>query len=275
MMTPLCCSVHNHTTFCDGKHTMAEMASAACAAGVRHLGFSGHTHTPVPTDQGMVMDRDLAAYRAEGERLRREYAGRMEILLGVEWDACADVDVPGWADYWIGSVHNLRADTGKYYTVDWKPELLTECCREMFGGDMLSLTEGYFAAVAAVAEKKPTILGHFDLVTKLNGDGGFLDETAPRYRAAALSALHRADPSATLLEINTGAMSRGYRTAPYPAQFILEEWRRMGGRIILTADAHSADTLLHAYDAAAELAKSAGYDECALLTAGGITSCPL
>ena len=157
MLTPFACSVHNHTTFCDGKHTMSEMAAAAYAAGVRHLGFSGHTHTPVPTDQGMVMDADLSAYRAEGERLRQEYAGRMEVLLGVEWDACADVEVPDWVDYWIGSVHNLRcAATGKYYTVDWKPELLTECCEELFGGDMLALTEGYFAAVASVAEKRYT-----------------------------------------------------------------------------------------------------------------------
>ena len=276
MRTPFVCSVHNHTTFCDGKQTMAEMAAAAYAAGVKHLGFSGHTHTPVPTDSGMVMERDLTAYRAEGERLRREYAGRMEILLGVEWDACADVEVPDWADYWIGSVHNLRAaDTGKYYTVDWRPELLTECCDELFGGDMLALAEGYFSAVAAVAARKPTILGHFDLVTKLNGAGSFFDETSPRYRAAALAALHSADPSATLLEINTGAMSRGYRTAPYPALFVLEEWRCMGGRVIITADSHSAETLLHAYDAAAELAKSAGYGECALLTAAGVVSCPL
>ena len=90
-------SVHTHSAFCDGKNTMAEMAAAACAAGVRYYGFSGHAHTPVLTDQGMVMDNDLAAYRAEGLRLRREYAGRMDILLGIEWDACADARcrVPG------------------------------------------------------------------------------------------------------------------------------------------------------------------------------------
>ena len=32
-LTPIACSVHTHSTFCDGKHSMAEMAAAACAAG--------------------------------------------------------------------------------------------------------------------------------------------------------------------------------------------------------------------------------------------------
>ncbi len=62
----------------------------------------------------------------------------------------------------------------------------------------------------------------------------------PRYRAAALEALHAADPDATLLEINTGGVARGYRAAPYPALFLLREWRSMGGRSS-SSDAHSKD----------------------------------
>jgi len=269
-------SVHTHSTFCDGKNTMAEMAAAACAAGVKYYGFSGHIHTPAPADDGVCMSADLAAYRAEAARLRNEYAGRMEILTGIEWDLCADVPVPDWAEYWIGSVHNLfDMATGEYYTVDWKPEMLLACRDAMFGGDMLALAEGYFAAVAEVAARKPDILGHIDLITKLNGDGGLFDETDARYRTAARSALRAADPAVTLLEINTGAMSRGYRTTPYPAPFLLEEWRRMGGQVIITADTHSATTILHGYGQAVELAKSAGYRESVLLTGGGWVSCPL
>lgn len=269
-------SVHTHSTFCDGKNTMAEMAAAACAAGVKHYGFSGHIHTPAPADAGVCMSTDLTAYRAEAERLRQEYAGRMEILTGIEWDLCADMPVPDWAEYRIGSVHNLYdARTGEYYTVDWKPEMLLACRDEMFGGDMLALAEGYFAAVAEVAAGKPDILGHIDLITKLNGDGSLFDETDSRYRTAALGALHTVDPAATLLEINTGAMSRGYRKTPYPAPFLLEEWRRMGGQIIITADTHSAETILYAYDQAIGLAKAAGFRESVLLTRSGWVGCPL
>ena len=274
--TPYHGSVHTHSTFCDGKNSMAEMAAAACAAGVRYYGFSGHSHTNVPADQGVCMAADLTAYRAEGQRLQREYQGRMEILLGIEWDLLSDAPVPDWTDYWIGSVHHLPdIRSGSYYTMDWKPEALRACRDEMFGGDMTALLKCYFASVAAMAEKEPDILGHIDLVTKLNGDGSFFDETDAAYRAAALDALHAADPARTLLEINTGAISRGYRVTPYPARFLLEEWRRMGGQVILTADTHSAETILYAYDLSVELALAAGYRESVLLTRNGWLPCSL
>jgi len=275
-MTPRECSVHTHSTFCDGKNTMAEMAAAACAAGVKYYGFSGHIHTPCPSDIGVCMEADMTAYRAEAERLRQEYADRMEILLGIEWDTYSDLPVPEWVDYWIGSVHNLQDPvTGTYYTVDSDPEQLALGCRDLGGGDYLALAECYFREVVRVAEMKPTILGHIDLVTKLNTGNRFFDEEAPRYQMAALEALHTADPTATLLEINTGAVARGYRKTPYPALFLLKEWRAMGGQIIVTADAHTAAGVLYGYDQAIELAKSAGFEESVLLTSAGWKKCRL
>lgn len=275
-LTPLACSVHTHSTLCDGKNTLEEMAAAACAAGVRYFGASGHSHTPIPHDEGGVLPADPAEYREEVLRLRREYAGRMEVLLGIEQDSCTLEAVPAWADYWIGSVHNLHdRRTGRYYCVDWDEQRLTAGRDEMFGGDFLALAEGYYADVAAMASRGPTILGHIDLVTKLNRGNRFFDENAPRYRAAALAALRAADPQLTLLEINTGAVSRGYRTAPYPALFLLKEWRAMGGKVILTADAHSVDTVVSGYAQAAELAKAAGFDSSVLLTLAGPVECAL
>ena len=268
------CSVHTHSTFCDGKHTMAEMAAAACAAGVKYYGFSGHIHTPCPSDAEVCMAADMTAYRAEALRLRQEYAGRMEILLGIEWDLCSDLPVPEWADYWIGSVHNLHDPaTGAYYCVDWKAEELERCRQELCGGDAMEMVRRYYAAVAEVAAMKPTVLGHIDLITKLNGEGIFFDENAPAYRGVALEALRAADPKTTLLEINTGAVARGYRKNPYPACFLLEEWRGMGGRVIVTADAHTAEGILFGYQDAIDAAKKAGFKEITLLTLNGPVAC--
>lgn len=275
-LTPIACSVHTHSTFCDGKHSMAEMAAAACAAGVKHYGFSGHIHTPCPSDAEVCMAADMTAYRAEALRLRQEYADRMEILLGIEWDACSGLTVPDWVDYWIGSVHNLYDEaSGAYYCVDWKAEEVERCRDTWFGGDMQAMIEEYYAAVAKVAAMKPTILGHIDLVTKLNAGNRFFDEEHPRYRSAALGALHAVDPRATLLEINTGGMSRGYRDTPYPALFLLREWRAMGGRIIITSDTHSASTVLAGYGDAVRLAKAAGFERSTILTLKGSVECEL
>ena len=65
-------SYHTHTTFCDGKNTLAEMAAAAYAAGVRYYGVSCHSHTPIPADEGAVLPKDMAAYR----RAVKEFLGQ-------------------------------------------------------------------------------------------------------------------------------------------------------------------------------------------------------
>ena len=79
----------------------------------------------------------------------------------------------------------------------------------------------------------------------------------------------------SLLEINTGGVSRGYRTTPYPALFLLREWKAMGGRIILTSDSHSASTIVSGYGQAAELARAAGFERSSILTRSGPVECPL
>ena len=59
------------------------------------------------------------------------------------------------------------------------------------------------------------------------------------------------------------------------ALFLLREWKAMGGRVILTADSHSADTVVYGYGQAAELAKAAGFDRSVLLTLAGPVECAL
>lgn len=268
------CSVHTHSNLCDGKDTLAEMARAAFEAGAVSFGASGHSHTPIPEDEGCVLPIDMAEYEAEVLRLRGEYAGRMDVLLGIELDNCADVTAEGF-DYWIGSAHRLKGPDGAYYTADWDEETLADCRDRVFGGDGCAMAERYYAEVGRMAALRPTILGHIDLIAKFNEDGAFFNEEDPRCRAAALEALHAADPKETLLEINTGAMARGYRTVPYPALFLLKEWREMGGSVILTADAHSAGAIVYGYAQAAELARAAGFRRSTLLTLAGREECPL
>ena len=268
------CSVHTHSRLCDGTDSLSEMAWAAYEAGAVSFGASGHSHTPFPEDEGGVLPEDMTVYRKEVLRLREEFTGRMDVLLGIELDNCADVTAEGF-DYWIGSVHHLKDAEGRWHTVDWDAGRLERCCQEAFGGDALEMAAQYYREVQQMAARKPTILGHFDLITKFNESGTFFDEASPRYRTAALEALHRIDPGETLLEINTGAMSRGYRTVPYPALFLLKEWRTMGGRVILTADAHNAPAVVFGYGQAAELARTAGFSSSVLLTAAGPMDCGL
>ena len=273
-MTVFQCAIHTHGDLCDGKDSLAAMAAGAFAAGVKYFGVSCHSHTPIPIDEGYVLPADMTAYRQALAALRQAYRGRMEVLWGIEWDSQSDVSAAGF-DYWIGSVHYQRGENGAYYCADWGEEHFARCRDELFRGDALAVTEGYFREMARVAAMKPTILGHLDLITKHNAGGCFFDEAHPRYRRAALEALHAADPEATLLEINTGGMARGYRDIPYPALFLLKEWRAMGGRVILTSDAHSVGTLLYGYGASAALARAAGFTRASILTLSGEKECPI
>ena len=273
-LTPTSCSIHVHGTLCDGKDTLEAMAAAAYRENVQYFGFSCHSHTLIPADEGAVLPADMTEYRQTVLRLRAEYEGRMEILLGLEWDSQSDISPEGF-DYWIGSVHYEKGSNGKYYAADWGEEHFLACRDELCGGDPFGVTDLYYQEMARVAAKKPPILGHFDIITKHNEGGRLFDGAAPRYRAAALEALHTADPAVSLLEINTGGVSRGYRTTPYPALFLLREWKAMGGRIILTSDSHSASTIVSGYGQAAELARAAGFERSSILTRSGPVECPL
>ena len=116
------------------------------------------------------------------------------------------------------------------------------------------------------------IVGHLDLAAKFNHQQPLFDEAHPRYLAAAADAVDALRKHDLIFEINTGAMSRGYRRAPYPTAELLKMMRERNCRICITSDTHSAGTIFHAFDEARELAKSCGYRESWVLTKNGFTA---
>ena len=75
-------SLHNHSTWCDGKNTPREMIEAAIAAGFTDFGISGHTYV-TPDDFGV---RDEEAYLKELRALQEEYRDRIRFWVGLEHD---------------------------------------------------------------------------------------------------------------------------------------------------------------------------------------------
>ena len=131
---------------------------------------------------------------------------------------------------------------------------------EYYDGDYYGFIEDYYATVAQVYEKTHcTIVGHFDLVTKYNENGDLFDTGHPRYRKAALGALEQLTAAPVLFEINTGAISRGYRKTPYPEPFILRELEKRGARLILSSDCHNKRDLLFRLEECRGLARGIQY----------------
>ena len=135
------------------------------------------------------------------------------------------------------------------------------------------MAKAFFAGVVqGIADFKPDIVGHFDLVVKFNGAGDLFDEDSKAYQGAALEA---ADAAADILqgyggivEVNTGAMSRGYRNLPYPLPFVLRHVARRGGRVMIKIYRHAMDPLEYKYDEALALVRQAGIDSMTRLQGG-------
>ena len=56
-----------------------------------------------------------------------------------------------------------------------------------------------------------------------------------------------------VFEINTGAISKGYRTLPYPAADQIEYIKSKGGVLILSSDSHAAGTICSGFEEFAQL----------------------
>ncbi|MCI7325890.1 PHP domain-containing protein [bacterium] len=267
-------SVHVHSKLCDGKNTPEELAVTAWKQGLQTLGFSGHSHTPHDIEYCMTNAR-TQLYRAQVAKLKERYAGKLDILCGLEWDLLSDDD-PAAYDYWIGSTHYVQGPrTGKYYEIDWREADLAACIQEDFDGDGLAVVEAYFANVAAVAAKEPTILGHFDLIKKVNAGSKFFDENDERYTAAADKALRTAAEHHCVLEVNTGAVYRGFRKDFFPSPALLKDWLALGGDVVITADAHDARALTFGFEEAAAQLRELGYQRVLVLGRDGLVPAAL
>ena len=119
------------------------------------------------------------------------------------------------------------------------------------------------------------IIAHFDLVTKFNEPLPLFSPEDPAFRRVALDAVDALLPYDRLFEINTGAISRGYRVTPYPAPFLLKHIAQRGGRILLSSDAHDISGLLFQFDQSAQLARSCGFSTVWTLTTSGFVEIPL
>lgn len=250
-------SAHVHTTYCDGKTPAPDMVRTAFEKGFVSLGFSSHAPQDFDPRYCMLPENEKA-YRAQIQNLKAEYANRMPIYMGLERDYYACVSAADY-DYYIASVHYFKWPGG-FVGIDGPAEPLRQYVMERCGGNGLELARRYFDLLRDyVVKEKPPIIGHFDLIRINNLRLGLYDESSPDYRGMALDALRPMAETGALLEVNTGAIARGYLTTPYPAPFLLKEWKEWGGEVMVNSDCHDMRYLDAGFDDAEELLRSLGY----------------
>ena len=238
--------LHIHSNFSDGEDSPRDMVLAAMDMGLTAIGFSDHSFAPQDLDCCMPEAR-IEEYSQTIRQLSEEFRGRITIYCGIEQDLDSPFDTEGY-DYAIGSVHHVCKD-GIYAAVDHTPEILKDARDRLFGGDFYALAENYYQRVAMLPQRhRFNIVGHFDLVSKFNEKERLFDPRHPRYVAAWQAAADSLLRTHRLFEINTGAISRGWKSEPYPSREMIVYIRERGGTFLLSSDSHSKETLAFQFE---------------------------
>jgi histidinol-phosphatase (PHP family) len=232
---------HSHHRRCG--HAVGEIEEyiqAALALGFEEIGITDHA--PVYWQEGdhalpgIAMARsELPAYVDEVLALKKKYAGRIRVLLGLESDY-----VPGFDDqyrevlttypfdYVIGSVHHC-AGHHIYHARRWETEHPEETYPEYFRLIRESAQSGLF-----------DVLGH---ITGLMAYG-------PKPSSALLEAEFTATAAAlaesgVAIEVNSSGLRKG-GPEPFPAGALLQRCLDAGVPVTYGSDSHRPDEVGYA-----------------------------
>ena len=286
-------NLHTHSTFSDGKCSLEENVLSAIEKHMVSLGFSDHSFTG--PDSSYCMHRnDYQKYLQTISNLKETYKDKITLFAGLELDYFSiDNSLPVKAkslgqgrfdttsidngtsvsplaeldafDYLIASVHYIVKD-GICYPIDHSPEQQIDCIQNAFDGDVYAMVQCYFDLLCDHVERvKPTLVGHFDVITKFS----LMPEEDERYLQIARAALKRIIRTCPYIEVNTGAIARGRRTVPYPIPALFQTILEEGGELVLGSDSHHKDNLIFAFDETVSLLKDAGFDHICFFNGNG------
>lgn len=241
-------NLHSHTQYCDGRATMEQMAGAAAQAGFKVWGFSPHAPICVESPCNMTYEA-VPGYLNQATELASLYAGRMDILTGMEVDYISAEFGPHIdyfqnlpLDFRIGSVHFVPTQEGVAVDCDGNAERFTHILGTLFHNDLRYVVEKYYEQVLNMLERGGfEILGHFD---KIAGNATAVDpeiESQGWYRALVDDVISHCMSSDCLVEINTKAYDSRQRF--YPAEWIWPAMSHLSKRVVINSDAHYPDRI--------------------------------
>ena len=117
----------------------------------------------------------------------------------------------------------------------------------------------YERLVGYLVERKPDVIGHFDLITKFDELESSVYLENPEYKKLAQESLLKAIKSQSIFEVNTGAIARGLRTSPYPSIELLHLLKKNDGKLMINTDCHKKEKLNFYIKEAKLLLKDIGF----------------
>lgn len=250
--------VHVHTQFSsDSTVSVEEQVERAVKRGMRHLCITDHQDYDYPPWHSVYLlseTGDVNSYLEKLQEVREAYAGRIELLIGIEFGLQPHLAERHNREYnlypfdmVIGSTHCFSGRDTEDQTL-YEGRSKEEAIREYFQTELdnISLTDGY------------DTIGHLDYVLRdIPGKNeGF---TYQKYSDILDELLKTAIRKNKALELNTKSLVIGMRDSS-PGRDVFRRYRELGGELVtLGSDAHFPERLGACFDIAGEILLDAGF----------------
>ena len=256
--------MHMHTWFStDSEACPRDMADEAVRKGLKTICFTDHFDKD-DLEWGEEGIFDVDAYFVEMQKLQEEYAGKLNIRIGIELglrtylkDYYEELTKKYPFDFVIGSVHNVP------YKKDAEGNILyTDPAAEKLFTDRTD-KEAYRLMMETTLENVRTsdcfqTLGHLDYVVRY-GKSREKEYSYTDYADIIDEILKLLIEKKKGLEVNSAGLKYGLPFA-HPHPDVLKRYRELGGEIItIGADAHKPEHIAYDFAKAEEILKSCGF----------------
>lgn len=256
--------MHMHTWFStDSEACPCDMADEAVRKGLKTICFTDHFDKD-DLEWGEEGIFDVDAYFVEMQKLQEEYAGKLNIRIGIELglrtylkDYYEELTKKYPFDFVIGSVHNVP------YKKDAEGNILyTDPAAEKLFTDRTD-KEAYRLMMETTLENVRTsdcfqTLGHLDYVVRY-GKSREKEYSYTDYADIIDEILKLLIEKEKGLEVNLAGLKYGLPFA-HPHPDVLKRYRELGGEIItIGADAHKPEHIAYDFAKAEEILKSCGF----------------
>ena len=256
--------MHMHTWFStDSEACPRDMADEAVRKGLKTICFTDHFDKD-DLEWGEEGIFDVDAYFVEMQKLQEEYAGKLNIRIGIELglrtylkDYYEELTKKYPFDFVIGSVHNVP------YKKDAEGNILyTDPAAEKLFTDRTD-KKAYRLMMETTLENVRTsdcfqTLGHLDYVVRY-GKSREKEYSYTDYADIIDEILKLLIEKEKGLEVNSAGLKYGLPFA-HPHPDVLKRYRELGGEIItIGADAHKPEHIAYDFAKAEEILKGCNF----------------
>jgi histidinol-phosphatase (PHP family) len=261
---------HSHSTCCDGKSSLEEMALSAIDKGLKYFGFSAHA--PVPFDNHFALpQKDIQYYINETHRLKDKYKDKIKLFTSMEFDFITDIMENNreqakeyGLDYFISSVHEVKEHNKSkdmWFIDGHDPKIYDDGLREIFDNDIQrAVTRFYVQEQEMIIKNRPDVIGHFDKVRMHNKNRFFTDDD-PWYEEIVRSTIDIMKKYDTICEINTRGLYKKRSDDFYPDKKWIKVLFEKNIPITISTDCHNSDEVVMFFDEALNTVKQIGYKD--------------